>query len=317
LPKSDLTIEYFAAAFLHRLLHDIGASLALLLGGFLFPFLAPRLFLLAFLLCLLLSRNLCLKCSAIMVGEIVLSALLQNLAEHRLVRLRPSLSTIDSLSLSALATLLSTLFALLTGSLLFDLLPQVRPFPALPLLVQAGVQPIWAHDVYLSAIPISFESELDTSDLVFPRLLFYNQVSRVVLVKLFLKHTPGCLDPFLNLFSGPGISGPGTWDDGENPTVAQDFPAHDDCVGDAAKKDVSMELKFLWLSVWYAATAGSENDGWPRLNALVGGMEVRGGWCISVSMFVLCVVVVKDWCSENESYQCITDYEHMQRFIDD
>jgi hypothetical protein len=46
-------------------------------------------------------------------------------------------------------------------------------------------------------------------------------------------------------------------------------------------------------------------------------MGVRGGWCISVSVFVLCVVVIKDLCSENKSYQCITDYEHVQRFIDD
>jgi hypothetical protein len=37
---------------------------------------------------------------------------------------------------------------------------------------------------------------------------------------------------------------------------------------------------------------------------------------MSVSMSVLCVVVVEGWCSGHESYQSIIDHEHVQKFID-
>jgi hypothetical protein len=121
------------------------------------------------------------------------------------------------------------------------------------------VQPIRAHDVQLAAILIGFESNLDVSDLVLPRLLLYHQVSCALFIVILLEYATGSLHPFLNLFSGPGIGGPGTWDDGEDPAVAQDFAAHDVWVRDAANQDdglILLELKFLWLSAYCAAAAG-------------------------------------------------------------
>lgn len=148
------TIELFTPAFLRRLLHELGVCLALLFDRLPLLLLAPGLNLLKFLLCLLPLRVLSLEDSAIVVSDIVFGALLQDFSKHSLVRLRAWNAILAAFFTFALASLLSALLALITSSLLINVLPQKLLLLELLLRDQAIVEPLRSYNVHLAAVVI-------------------------------------------------------------------------------------------------------------------------------------------------------------------